>query len=59
MASFRKGDLVKLNIVAPQGPILAMRMTEDGDVQCLVEWTDENNEVQQRWFNEGLLLAVE
>ena len=32
MATFKKGDVVKLNGVVPQGPVLAMRMDEDGNV---------------------------
>lgn len=57
-AAFKKGDVVKLAVAAPQGPIVAMRMTEDGDVQCLVEWADANGELQQRWFDEAQLTGA-
>jgi len=55
--TMKKGDVVKLNVATPNGPIVAMRMTEDGAVQCLVEWTDDNG-IQQRWFDEAQLVAV-
>ena len=32
MAAFKKGDEVKLIAVIPAGPVLAMRMDEDGIV---------------------------
>ena len=53
----KKGDIVKLDVTVPSGPIIAMRMTEEGDVQCLVEWQDENG-TQQRWFNQDQLVAA-
>ena len=53
----KKGDVVKLNVVVPSGPIVAMRMTEEGVVQCLVEWKDERG-TQQRWFDQDQLVAA-
>ena len=32
MATFKKGDVVKLAGVVPQGPVIGMRMDEDGNV---------------------------
>ena len=58
MATFKKGDVVKLNGVVPQGPVLAMRMDEDGNVSYLIEWTDAEDQIQQRWFAESELVAV-
>lgn len=55
MAAFKKGDVVKLVAVVPQGPVQAMRMDEDGNVSYLIEWTDVNGETQQRWFDEQAL----
>jgi len=55
---FSKGDEVKLAAVTPQGPIQAFRMDEDGVVSCLIEWTDANGDVQQRWFAEDDLIEV-
>lgn len=57
MAKFKKGQAVKLQAVVPAGPVLAMRMDEDGNVQYLVGWTDANGAKQQRWFDEDQLVA--
>jgi uncharacterized protein YodC (DUF2158 family) len=57
MAAFKKGDEVKLIAVIPAGPVMAMRMDEDGIVSYLVEWTDVNGVDQQRWFTEDQLVA--
>jgi uncharacterized protein YodC (DUF2158 family) len=58
MAKFKKGEEVKLIAVIPQGPVLALRMDEDGVVQYLISWTDANGIEQQRWFDEDQLVAV-
>lgn len=55
---FTKGDVVKVNTTVPAGPIKAFRMDEDGTVFCLIEWTDDAGEVQQRWFAEDDLASV-
>lgn len=55
---FQKGDVVKLNATVPQGPVAALRMTEDGVIQYLVEWTDAAGATQQRWFNEDQLMGA-
>ena len=49
---FKKGDVVKVNTVVPSGPVLALRMDEDGVVYCLLEWEDQDGNIQTRWFNE-------
>jgi uncharacterized protein YodC (DUF2158 family) len=54
-AKFKKGDVVKVKTVVPQGPVQAFRMDEDGTVYCKLEWTDANGVVQERWFNEAEL----
>lgn len=56
--AFRKGDEVKINAVIPQGPVQALRMDEDGVVSYLIEWTDIEGFLQQRWFNEDQLSAA-
>ena len=56
--AFKKGDVVKLKAVVPQGPVLAFRMDDDGTIYCLVEWTDESGTAQQRWFEESQLVAA-
>jgi hypothetical protein len=58
MAKFKKGEEVKLIAVVPAGPVLSMRMDEDGNVQYLIGWTDANGVEQQRWFDEDQLVAV-
>jgi uncharacterized protein YodC (DUF2158 family) len=58
MATFKKGDVVKLNAVVPEGPVTAMRMDEDGNVSYLVEWTDAESVAQQRWFAEDQLIGA-
>jgi uncharacterized protein YodC (DUF2158 family) len=54
---FKKGDVVKLKAVVPQGPVLALRMSEDGVVSYLIEWVDASNVTQSRWFTEDELTA--
>lgn len=58
MTTFKKGDTVRLNVVVPTGPVLALRMSEDGDVSYLIEWTDIDGVSQQRWFEESQLVAA-
>jgi uncharacterized protein YodC (DUF2158 family) len=55
---FKKGDAVKVNAVVPHGPVQALRMDEDGTVFCLIEWTDEQGQTQQRWFAEDDLIGA-
>lgn len=50
--TFKKGDVVKIKAVLPQGPITKMRMDEDGIVSYLVEWIDFDGQTQERWFTE-------
>jgi len=38
--------------------VQSFRMDEDGNVWCLVEWTDIDGEVQQRWFKEDDLVGA-
>jgi hypothetical protein len=56
--TFKKGDVVKAVAVVPQGPVLALRMDEDGNVTYFVEWTDVDGNVQQRWFEESQLTGA-
>jgi hypothetical protein len=58
MTTFKKGDTVRLSAVLPQGPVVALRMDEDGNVSYLVEWTDADGAQQQRWFAESQLVAA-
>jgi hypothetical protein len=54
---FKKGDVVKIRTVVPQGPVLALRMDDDGVVYCLIEWVDADGLTQERWFAETLLTS--
>jgi uncharacterized protein YodC (DUF2158 family) len=56
--AFKKGDVVKLTAVVPQGPVLALRMDDSGIIQYLVEWVDANGVTQQRWFDEDQLTGA-
>jgi hypothetical protein len=56
--TFKKGDVVKAVAVIPQGPVLALRMDEDGIVSYLVKWTDVNDSLQERWFEESQLTGA-
>jgi uncharacterized protein YodC (DUF2158 family) len=55
---FTKGQTVKLVSVAPQGPVVALRMDENGTFFYLVEWTDEAGVKHQRWFEEAQLATA-
>jgi hypothetical protein len=55
---FKKGDNVKLIAVIPEGPVMALRMDEDGNFFYMVEWTDIDGNVTQRWFEEAQLVAA-
>ncbi len=56
---FKKGDVVKLKAVVPQGPVVKLRMDEDGVIWCLMEWTAEDGQVHSRWFMDSELEAAE
>jgi uncharacterized protein YodC (DUF2158 family) len=55
---FKKGDVVKVRAVVPEGPVLALRMDDEGVVYCLIEWTDLEGKTQQRWFSEDVLTGA-
>jgi hypothetical protein len=55
---YTKNQNVRLKAVVPQGPVVALRMNEDGVFFYLVEWTDADGVKQQRWFEESELEAV-
>lgn len=55
---FKKGDEVKVNAVIPQGPVIAMRMDDNGVVYYQIEWSDTDGSVHNRWFSEDSLVAA-
>lgn len=57
--AFKIGDTVKVKAVVPQGPVIRMRMDETtGQISYLVEWTDAEDQMQQRWFTEDELTGA-
>ena len=56
---FKKGDVVKIKAVIPQGPVEKLRMDEDGVVFYLISWTDVAGVNQSRWFREDELKLAE
>lgn len=55
---FKKGQVVRVAAVVPEGPVQALRMDEEGTVFCLLQWTDANGQVQERWFAESELVPT-
>lgn len=58
MPAFKKGDVVKVNAVLPEGPVEKFMMDEDGVVYCYLRWKDKNGAEQERWFREDELVKV-
>ncbi len=57
MSAFKKGDVVKVNAVLPEGPIIKMRMDDDGIVYYLVAWSSDGVE-HERWFTEDQIVSA-
>lgn len=55
---FKKGETVKVAAVIPEGPVEALRMTEDGEFYYMISWTDAAGATQTRWFKEEDLVAA-
>lgn len=55
---FAKGQEVKVNAVLPQGPVMALRMDENGDVSYQIKWVDLNGVEHNRWFRENELVTA-
>jgi uncharacterized protein YodC (DUF2158 family) len=49
---FQKGDIVKLNLSVPTGPVVGFKIDDDGNVSYLLEWIDHDGQKKQRWFQE-------
>ena len=54
---FKKGDVVKVKTVLPEGPIVKMRMDDDGIIYYLIEWTTDGV-THERWFTEDQLVSA-
>lgn len=57
MSTFKKGDVVKVKAVTPEGPITKMRMDEDGTIYYLVVWSTDGVE-HERWFTDEQIVAA-
>lgn len=55
---FKKGQVVRVRAVIPEGPVQALRMDEDGNFYYLIQWTDANGVEQERWFAEDTLIGA-
>ena len=55
---FKKGQVVRVREVVPEGPVQALRMDEDGNVYYLIQWTDADGVAQERWFAEDVLVGA-
>lgn len=55
---FKRGQVVKVRTVVPEGPVQALRMDEDGTVHYLLQWVDQDGNQQERWFAEDVLMEV-
>jgi hypothetical protein len=55
---FTKNQQVKLIGTIPEGPVQKLRMTEDGEFEYLITWTDVDGNVHERWFQEAQLTSV-
>jgi uncharacterized protein YodC (DUF2158 family) len=57
--AFKKGDIVKLKGVIPQGPVVKFRMDEEtGAVSYLIQWIDSEGVEHERWFEEADLIGA-
>ena len=56
--TFVKNQNVRVKATIPEGPIIALRMNEDGQFFYQIQWTDVNGDVQSRWFREEELEAA-
>ena len=57
--AFKKGDLVKVAVFAPQGPVAKMRMDDDGVIYYLIQWENADGTPGERWFTEDQLVSAE
>lgn len=56
-STYKKGDVVKVKVVIPSGPVESVRMDEDGVVYYQISWQDAEGKTQVRWFSEDVLTA--
>lgn len=57
-ANFKPGAQVKVSAVPPQGEVLQLSVSQEGDIQYLVEYIDAEGNTHQRWFKEDELVGA-
>lgn len=57
-ANFALGSVVKINAIAPEGPVKKIQFNDAGEIEYLVIWTDVDGVEQERWFSESALVAA-
>ena len=57
-ANYKIGQEVKLITVIPQGPVVALAVDQEGDIEYKVSYVDSQGVAQERWFKEDDLEAV-
>lgn len=58
-ANFKIGQTVSVVTVVPKGPVKALTVNQDGDIQYLVEYKDVDGSAQERWFKEDEIALAE
>jgi hypothetical protein len=58
-ANFKIGQKVKLASVPPEGPVLQLSVTPEGDIQYLIGYKGTDNCTHERWFKEDELVLAE
>lgn len=56
--AFAKNQNVRVVVSAPSGKVINFRISEDGEMFYLVEWST-NTGSEQRWFREHELETVD
>lgn len=57
-ASFKVGQEVELISVVPKGPVTQLSVDQEGNIEYLVAYQDNDGDSQSRWFKEHELKAV-
>lgn len=57
-ANFALNSVVKINAIAPEGPVKKIQFNDLGEIEYLVSWTDVDGVDQERWFPESALIAA-
>lgn len=57
-ANFKLGDEVRLNKPVPQGQVMQLSVDQEGNITYLMQWTDAEGTIHQRWFKEAELVKV-